>query len=215
MTTPSGGQGEQPWQQPNYENGPAYPPPGAGYPAAPQYPPNYPPGYPGYGPYGYPPPGYTPWGFRAPMGSRFGQLIIDWLVVGLPTLFLGYVVGLHPFRGILTTSNNVCSAGADECSGFSIHFNWGFLLVSSLVGYLYWGILVGLQGQTLGHRAVGIKVVDYRTGGYIGFWRAVLRRLVLDVTGAICTLGYWSPFFDPLRRGWHDKAADAIVVVAR
>jgi hypothetical protein len=36
------------------------------------------------------------------------------------------------------------------------------------------------------------------------------------ITGAICTLGYWSPFFDAERRqGWHDKAAGSVVVPTR
>jgi hypothetical protein len=31
----------------------------------------------------------------------------------------------------------------------------------------------------------------------------------------VCTLGYWSPFFDSDRRqGWHDKAANAVVIPA-
>jgi hypothetical protein len=49
----------------------------------------------------------------------------------------------------------------------------------------------------------------------IGFGRALLRWLVLTVTGALCTLGYWSPFFDDNRRGWHDKASRAIAINSR
>ena len=37
----------------------------------------------------------------------------------------------------------------------------------------------------------------------------------MSITGAICTLGYWSPFFDKeRRRGWHDKASNAMAIKA-
>ena len=75
---------------------------------------------------------------------------------------------------------------------------------------------IGTQGQTPGHRAARIRVVDVNTGALIGPGRAALRWLVMGVTGAICTLGYWSPFFDSKRRqGWHDKAASSVVIPAR
>jgi uncharacterized RDD family membrane protein YckC len=73
-----------------------------------------------------------------------------------------------------------------------------------------------MRGQTLGHRAAGIRVVDLATGALIGPGRAAVRWLVLGVTGAVCTLGYWSPFFDSERRqGWHDKASRSVVVPSR
>ena len=84
------------------------------------------------------------------------------------------------------------------------------------IGVAYSAYFVGMHGQTLGHRAAGIRVVDVNTGGLIGPGRGALRYFVLSVTGAICTLGYWSPFFDSQRRqGWHDKATNSVVIPAR
>jgi hypothetical protein len=41
--------------------------------------------------------------------------------------------------------------------------------------------------------------------------------LVLAATGAICFIGYFSPFFDNTKRnqGWQDKAANDFVVSTR
>lgn len=37
-----------------------------------------------------------------------------------------------------------------------------------------------------------------------------------ELSGAICMLGYWSPFFDgEHRRRWHDKASNAIAITVR
>ena len=50
-------------------------------------------------------------------------------------------------------------------------------------------------------------------GDALAVSRGALRWLVMSITGAICTLGYWSPFFDKeRRRGWHDKASNAMAV---
>ena len=85
-----------------------------------------------------------------------------------------------------------------------------------ILGIAYSAYFVGTKTQTLGHRAVGIRVVDANTGGPIGPGRGALRWLVMSVTGAICTIGYWSPFFDSQRRqGWHDKASNAVAIPAK
>jgi uncharacterized RDD family membrane protein YckC len=101
----------------------------------------------------------------------------------------------------------------------SFHISGGSLLLDFLalvLGIAYSAYFVGMKTQTLGHRAVGIRVVDANTGGAIGAGRGALRWLVMAVTGAICTLGYWSPFFDSQRRqGWHDKASNALAIPTR
>jgi uncharacterized RDD family membrane protein YckC len=89
-------------------------------------------------------------------------------------------------------------------------------LLALVVGAVYSGLLVGLTGRTVGHRAAGLRVVDVETGAHIGVARAAARWVVLAATGAVFTLGYWSPFFDATRRqGWHDKAVRSVVVPSR
>ena len=47
--------------------------------------------------------------------------------------------------------------------------------------------------------------------------RGLLRYLVQSLTGLLCLVGYFSPFFDGTKRnqGWHDKAAGDLVVNTR
>jgi uncharacterized RDD family membrane protein YckC len=78
---------------------------------------------------------------------------------------------------------------------------------------LYFGFLEGgSTGQTIGKRAAGIRVIDARTGGPIGFWRAVLRFVGKIVSGVICYLGYLWMLWDSEKQCWHDKFANDYVV---
>jgi uncharacterized RDD family membrane protein YckC len=198
---------------------PTYGPPGAAPPPGQQYPPTYgqpgvpPPygqypqyGYPPTPGYGYPPPAPVPGGRLAGMGSRFGGLVLDSLILAVPVVIIGALAGAFH-------SSRTCDAFGTCTRSYNFSTTWTLDLISIAVGLVYAALFVGLQGQTLGHRAVGIRVVDAQTGGLIGPGRAALRWFVLIITGALCTLGYWSPFFDSQRRqGWHDKAADSVVI---
>jgi uncharacterized RDD family membrane protein YckC len=188
-----------PWAQP-----PPVPP--YGQPQAPQYgQPQQPYGQPGYGqapaygqPGAYPAaPGYSQYGqptvtgtgVPAGMGYRLLARIIDWLIVGIP---LGII-------GAATNNSQLWS------------------LIEIVVWLAYVGYLNGTQQQTIGKKVLGIKVVDEATGGPIGIGRAILRDVVLGITGLLCLIGYFSPFFDSTKRyqGWHDKAAKDFVISAR
>lgn len=200
---PSGFEGSQPgYPPPGHGAQPGYPPPGYG--AQPGYGSPYPPeGSPTF----WPPAAPVPGGRLASMGARFGGLLIDWLVLGVPLTLLGLTIG-----GIEATNETDCAPGA-TCAHFEINYAPWFLLVMLAVSLGYHAYFVGILGRTIGHMTLSLQVVDVRTGGRIGPGRALVRSLVLSATGAICTLGYWSPFFDKERRqGWHDKAGSAVVI---
>jgi uncharacterized RDD family membrane protein YckC len=196
-------------QQPGHGQPPGYgqPPPGYGqqpgygpgqYPPAPQYPSAPPPGYGSYGGYGQQPyaqvPGMTPFGPPAGMGSRLLARILDALIVGVP---IGIIVG-------------IVAATAGRGAFIAVYI---IGIVAALAYELYF---VGTRGATVGKQVMKIKVVDSTNGQPIGIGRAFVRYLVLVITGEICTLGYWSPFFDGTKRkqGWHDKVGSDFVVDA-
>ena len=202
--TPQGGQpGYPPYGQP-----PGYPPqygPAQPYPGMPPYP-QHPYGAPGYG-YGMAP-APVPGGRLAGMGARLGGLLLDALIIAAPVLVIAAAAGA--FHSTRTCTFDGCTRKYDFNAG------WAVNVVGIALSVLYTALLVGLQGQTVGHRVAGIRVVDLNTGALIGPGRAALRWLVLGLTGALCTLGYWSPYFDSLRRqGWHDKASNAVVIPSR
>jgi len=132
------------------------------------------------------PPGSAdgPSGPRATFFARFGALLID---------------------AILLT-----------VIGFLIRFGIGQVagsLVALVIGIGYYGYLEGsTSGQTLGKRALGIRVIDFRTGGPIGFGRAVIRYFSRILSTIPCLLGYFWMLWDKERQTWHDKLATDVVV---
>ena len=72
---------------------------------------------------------------------------------------------------------------------------------------------LGRTGQTLGNRAVGIKVVDKMNGQPIGPARAFIRLLVRSIaSGLLCGLGYWWMLWDEEKQTWQDKVANSYVI---
>jgi uncharacterized RDD family membrane protein YckC len=122
------------------------------------------------------------------MGSRFGAFVIDVIILAVVGFVLRVLFG-----------PNLSS------------------LLNLIVGFAYFGYLIGAKQQTLGMRSLNIRVIDATTGGPIGVGRGLLRYLVQSLTGLLCLVGYFSPLFDGAKRnqGWHDKAAGDFVVNAK
>jgi uncharacterized RDD family membrane protein YckC len=192
------GYGQQPqYGQPPYGQPPYGQQPGYGQPQYGQQPGGYPPA-PGYGAapayQGYGQPAMSPnTGIPAGMGSRFGALVLDFIILVVAYIIVGLIFA---------------AVGAPSAL---------ISLVQLVIAFGYFGYTIGVQQQSVGMRALNIKVVDAATGGAIGLGRGLLRYLVQALTGALCLVGYFSPFFDGTKRyqGWHDKAASDFVVNAK
>ena len=77
------------------------------------------------------------------------------------------------------------------------------------VGYLlyFWTT----TGQTIGHKAMGLRVV--RTdGSSLDISRAVIRYVGMVVSAIPLGLGFLWVALDDRKQGWHDKIADTCVV---
>ena len=81
-----------------------------------------------------------------------------------------------------------------------------------LAGIAYYTYLEGTSGQTLGKKALGIRVVDLGGGGSIGFGRAFLRYIGRIVSAIPLFLGYFWMLWDKEKQTWHDKFANSVVV---
>jgi uncharacterized RDD family membrane protein YckC len=91
-------------------------------------------------------------------------------------------------------------------------------LAASLFGWValsgaYHIAFVGALGQTPGHRAMGIRVVQVG-GGSLGYGRAALRWAGILVATLTLGLGYLPIVLTRTRRGLHDFLAGAVVVEA-
>jgi uncharacterized RDD family membrane protein YckC len=133
---------------------------------------------------------------------RFLALIIDGLIIGIPVALVGAIFGSAGFTG-----------GVGFNPGASLALN----LLSIAAGAAYYGILEGgPTGQTLGKKAVRIRVVDATTGlPGIGTARGVGRYFARWLSQIVLYLGYFWMLWDPKKQCWHDKLARTLVVKAR
>jgi uncharacterized RDD family membrane protein YckC len=81
-----------------------------------------------------------------------------------------------------------------------------------LVGIAYYTYFEGESGQTLGKRALNIRVVDINGGGPIGYSRAFIRYIGRYVSAIPLLLGYFWMLWDPQKQTWHDKFANSVVI---
>jgi uncharacterized RDD family membrane protein YckC len=128
--------------------------------------------------------------------SRVGAYLVD-MVILLVSLFLVAAIGGAAGRGVAITLVVV----------------W---LIAVLLGY--WVYFEGSEsGQTIGKRALGIRVRD-DGGGRASYGQALGRNLVARFIGLIPLIGLvdllW-PLWDNANQCLHDKAASTIVVRAR
>ncbi|UKF31504.1 RDD family protein [Clavibacter phaseoli] len=209
--------------------------PGAAYPGGP-----YPAGpYPATHPGAVPPPGYglalLPHALRplpahidpawrlAGVGRRAAGRILDQVVFGLVG---GLSAGAFviPLQGIAQQRiNDLQLFGEAAVDMMNSHVGGAVLATFiSLLAYLliatWW---LGWKGTTPGKAMVGIRVQRFSEPGTLGFGRALLRGVVQNgfVLGWLFTI--WLPYASVgwdsrhLLRGWHDLAADDVVLARR
>ncbi|MDQ2728508.1 MAG: RDD family protein [Actinomycetota bacterium] len=188
----------QPWGSPP----PGGPPPGypsSGYPT-----PGYPP--PGGQPPGYPPPGGQPPGYQPypnqPNANQPGQPVLAgwWYRVGASVID-GIILGIP---------SGIVYAAAHSLAAYYVFYG--------LVGLVYFTLLIGGGGKTVGNMALGTKTLDSTGGTTIGYGRALLRWFVTFILGITLIGGIldvlW-PLWDDKNQTIHDKAASSVVVLIR
>ncbi|MFE1474834.1 RDD family protein [Streptomyces cyaneofuscatus] len=207
---PNNPYGQQPGQPPQ---GPPQGQPGYGYPQqAPQGVPQqgygYPQQQPGYPPQtGYPQQPGQPYGGGYPQGQpgygggmpelahwglRAGGLIIDGLIIGAPYLLL---VGIGGAMG-------------DAAGGILALL--GFLV---MIGLTLWQLYQeGTTGQTIGKKAMGIRVLREADGRPLGFGMAFVRRLAHFLDSIACYIGWLWPLWDEKKQTFADKVCSSVVI---
>jgi len=131
-----------------------------------------------------PPPTISgPSGPRAGFWQRFAAAFIDGIIIGVVDVVLRLAIG---------------TAGS---------------LLGIVVGLAYFAYLEGgPSGQTLGKRALGIRVYDFTHGGPIGYGRGVGRYFARWLSAIPCFLGYFWMLWDKEKQCWHDKLVTDVVV---
>jgi uncharacterized RDD family membrane protein YckC len=211
---------DQPWQKPlggPPQHDPYQQPQQQQSPQTPQQPPPY-----GgqYGqPYGGPPSygGQTGYGYTHPAeglagrGARFGAGILDLIILGV----VGQLISL-PFGPIVTTTTN------SDGSIRSISFSGGGVVAYLIELVIYLGYFTLLhskwEGQTVGKKALGIRLVREADRGPVSVGQALGRAAVMYFAWFLCVIGGlinlgWI-LWDPRRQALHCKVAKTLVINA-
>ena len=123
-------------------------------------------------------------GPRAGFWTRFGAAFIDGLIIGVPANIIG--LAISPALGQALS------------------------ILAAIAYFTYFE--GGPTGQTIGKKALGIRVIDLATGGPIGNSRAFIRYIGRFVSTIVFLLGYLWMLWDPEKQTWHDKFAGSVVV---
>ena len=136
-----------------------------------------------------PPGSYSsgPSGPRAGFWQRVGAAILDTLILIVPSVILLLILKQGALYQTLST-------------------------VVSLAYFTYFE--GGPTGQTLGKKAIGIRVYDFREGGSIGYGRGLLRQFGKWLSAIPLGLGYFWMLWDKEKQCWQDKIAGSVVVPA-
>ncbi|MFF2521952.1 RDD family protein [Streptomyces liangshanensis] len=184
-------------QQPGQPGQPGQPPqPGYGYPQqAPQ-------GVPQQG-YGYPQSG-GPAPYAAPQGPGYGGMpeLAGWGSRVLGTLVDGLVL-LVPYI--------IVFAGAAIGGGFGTFLRLIGLLAVFAVA-IWQLIQEGKTGQTIGKKALNIRLLRESDGQPLGVGMAFVRRLAHFLDGVICYIGFLWPLWDSKNQTLADKVCSSLVI---
>ena len=156
----------------------------------------------------------------ATRGRRFGAFCLDAIIpaVAVITLFITAVSLLMFLPPMMS--------GDPFSYGYGYGYGFGYNRPSSgganaaiiislilLIGFLAAQLVLFSQSKTIGKAILGLQVVSSKTGEPIGFWKMLLRELIVKrASGAVCCLGYIWILIDDKNRGWHDKILDTYVV---
>lgn len=89
------------------------------------------------------------------------------------------------------------------------------MLLGALVGLAATLWLVyqeGTTGQSVGKKALNIRLVREYDGQVLGFGLAFVRRLCHVLDGLACYVGFLWPLWDPKRQTFADKIMTTVVV---
>ena len=164
------------------------------------------------------PPGYTPYSSAPPpnqyasFGARLGAIIIDGLIGSLfsiPAIVLFFAGPRHYVSCTVNGEAGIChlpTAGT-----------FGLTILVGLVGAAAFMVLYCRKvaaGQSWGHKATGIRIVDATTGQSISAGKAFGRQICRIFSGFFCYLGYLWMLWDSRKQTWHDKMVSTVVVKA-
>jgi uncharacterized RDD family membrane protein YckC len=177
-----------------------------------------PPPPPGGGSYGAAPPpdgGFAPAGQQGALASwpqRVGGYIIDQLIL-LPGYIIYFIGAPKTFSASSNVNGDVSSTNGASSGNLAIMFV-GIIIILAIAVWNRW--IKGGQGQSIGKKVVGLKLVGAESGQPIGTGMAFARDLAHILDSIVCGLpiGWLWPLWDSKKQTWGDKVVKTLVVTA-
>jgi len=189
-------------------------PPGIPPPPPPPAPPPYTYSPYSYGYYGAAPvrPGPTPGLAYAGFWIRFVAYLIDAAILDIPLYGLLFALFGSQVLNITCGNYSRVFGSGYYCSAHPTGEFFLGVLVIQLIHGVYFVLMWSLTGSSIGQKALGLMVVDSRTGSRISVGQAIGRFFGYIVSGIVVDLGFMWAGWDPRKQGWHDKIASTFVV---
>ncbi len=148
----------------------------------------------------------------APWWKRLIAILLDGVVLFFAIFIIALVAAALAGNHTNNSTNNTNVSGGAVVGALFVLW-----IAASIPAAIYYAAMNGSRrGQTVGKMALGIAVRDARTGGPIGFWRALGRNLIAVVFEVFFSIPYildsLAPLWDARRQAWHDKVAHSVVV---
>jgi len=146
---------------------------------------------------------------------RFVAIFVDGLIVGIPMMIVGAVIGgFYGYNYAMYHPGHTFSVmDADgTINGTFVVMELGLVSFSLLVKWLYFALQESSSAQaTLGKRVMGLKVTNLE-GQRIGFGQASGRFFGKIISSMILFIGYMMAGFTDRKQALHDILAGTLVV---
>jgi uncharacterized RDD family membrane protein YckC len=146
-------------------------------------------------------------------------LVPDQALAGYWQRILGFGVDIFLMFGVTV---GIAILGGVEFDEIAVTDDWptSVRVAQFIAVGLYYVILTGWRGETLGKMTVGTRVVEAKTGVIPTWLSSTIRWAVVGVAGILpvpflSVLVYGVVALDPRRRGLHDFGAGTVVVDVR
>ncbi len=130
----------------------------------------------------------------------------------LASLLDGFIVaGINFLVGIIISLPLFIFLGNDNAMQSLVSIM--LIPILSILNIGYFVYFIGKRGQTIGKKALGIKVINTETQEAPGYLHAFLRETIgKAISTMFFSLGYLWMLWDSQKQTWHDKIANTIVV---
>lgn len=142
--------------------------------------------------------------------TRTVSFVLDLMFVAVITTLLVLALGLvlDFFRATFLTA---FLEGTKIASVWNLIGRVVMFIMSTVFVMFYFAFSWSLVGFTAGQFLAGVRVVR-KNGELMGFWRALARILLFNLSAIVFFLGFLWVIVDRNRQAWHDKIVGTYVV---